>query len=253
MIVNIRQPRRAKHIKSIRNLMEILMSAASGHRRKANRPQRKLVRISLRLQALIGASIVAFDCPMTIDFAQAETLRGAAMFPSERHCAASGKLSAEMCANAAANAAAEFDEKAPRLPTRAACERLYGPCSLGFRGADGWAGRRNSVYFTPQRHGFRVVMKSDNEATVVPVARGLSFAARSATRRDAMINPKARREHASSGQQELADGVGAPDGVKGPPPPPPPVDPNFDCAAVLEPSDKGDPESGCYLAPARRR
>ena len=82
--------------------------------------------------------------------ASAEVKHGQFSFGAERSCVASGQLSGELCANAAANAQAEFDEKAPRFPTREACERAFGSsrCSVGFSGAHGWAGKKSGVYIS---------------------------------------------------------------------------------------------------------
>src|ERR1019366_856762 len=82
--------------------------------------------------------------------AAGQITHGQFSFGDERSCSASGKLSAEFCANAAANARSEFDEKAPRFPTRDGCEGVFGRggCSLGFSGAEGWAGKKSGVYFS---------------------------------------------------------------------------------------------------------
>lgn len=190
--------------------------------------------------------------------ARAEMTHGAFSYSSAQNCVAAGKIPAEICAFADQNSAAEFEEKAPRFPTRAVCEKSFGGCQLGFRGADGWAGRKGGVYFSPRRQGFRLIIKSEHDATVVPTSPGLSFAPRSALRRDASINPRTAREQtgatppAGAGQAG-AFGVPTAEGPRGTIPPRPPVDPNFDCAAVLEPGDKGDPSTGCVLAPANRR
>ncbi len=83
----------------------------------------------LRIGAFITA--MAFSAPL-----HAEMMRGAHEFATERHCAASGKLPADVCASAAANASAEFEEKAPRFSTREACQRVFrGGCAIGLRGA----------------------------------------------------------------------------------------------------------------------
>ena len=67
-----------------------------------------------------------------------------------------GKLSAEQCSNAATNVQAVFEPKAPRFPTRAACERVFpfADCSLGFEGAGGWVGKRSAIYFSPRLEVF---------------------------------------------------------------------------------------------------
>jgi len=162
-------------------------------------------------------------------------------YSDARKCVAEGRLPAEICAFAEANAAAEFEEKAPRFATRSACEQAYGPggCSLGFRGAEGWAGKKNSLFFSPRQKGFRVTVKSEHDATVVPLGSDLVFSTRSALRRDASINPRARRDEPTSPSVQHG--------------PPPPMDPNFDCSAYLDPSDKGDPRTGCAPVSAPRR
>ncbi|MBG0811716.1 DUF1190 domain-containing protein [Methylosinus sp. H3A] len=184
--------------------------------------------------------------------AAAELARGSFVFSSARNCAASGRFPAEVCAFAETNAAAEFEEKAPRFPQRALCEQIYGAggCSLGFVGADGWVGKKTAVFFSPRQRGFRVTARSERDVTVTPMAGDLQFVTRSALRRDASINPKAARATTAHGGG--AFGVSSPDGPAGPTPPHAPVDPNFDCAAVLEPTDKGDPASGCAPMRARR-
>jgi uncharacterized protein YgiB involved in biofilm formation len=194
---------------------------------------------------------------------QAQSMKGAFTYSSAHNCVSSGKLSPEICGNAEANAAAEFEEKAPRFATRGACEQAHASasCSIGFRGADGWAGRKNAVYFTLRQQGFLVTVKSEHDVVTVPLATGLTFSPRSALRRDASIKPQASRNQPATIPPRAggrpagkgAFGVSTPEGAKSPLPPPPPVDPNFDCAALLEPSAKGDPNTGCALAPNRRR
>lgn len=178
-------------------------------------------------------------------------------FGSQRHCESSSRLTPAICANAAANAAAEFEEKAPRFPTRDACERVFrGGCAVGFRGASGYAGRRDALFFSPRQQGFRVILRSSDDIRVSPTGPDLGFATRTAMTRDASIHPRGSRDyHAPSAAIGAASaatfGVATPDGAKGPLPPRPPVDPNFDCAAVLEPG--ADATTGCVLAPLRRR
>lgn len=185
--------------------------------------------------------------------ARADPARGAFTYANARACASAGRLSAEICDNAEKNAAAEFEEKAPRFPTRQACETArHGPCAVGFSGAGGWTGHKADVYFTPRQQGFRVTVKSEREATTAPLASGLSFSPRTALRRDIAISAQAPR-YWSGAAAGTRFGVATPDGAKGDAPPPPPVDPNFDCAAYLEPSAKGDTSAGCAPAPARKR
>lgn len=196
-------------------------------------------------------------------FAAAETRRGQYSYGAERSCASAGKLSAEYCANAAANAQAEFEEKAPRFPTRAACESAFAStgCSVGFKGSDGWEGKKAGVYFTPRMSGFQVTVSSEREITVTPYLNGaaIGFSRRSALHKDTRIDPHVAAQARDNWRARAAAG-GAIYGVGAPPPglgrgtlpPPPPVDPNFDCKSVLEPSAAGSADTGCYLAPARR-
>ena len=197
-------------------------------------------------------------------------------FGAERACVAGGALGTEHCANAAANAQAEFEEKAPRFPSREACERIFkiAGCSVGFSGADGWEGKKSGVYFTPRQQGFRVVANSERDITVVPYTTGptIDFTPRSVLKKDTRIDLKTAhhaRETWSAQPVRAAPPIGAQPrgaaqfGVSTPTaegaarvalPPPPSNDPNFDCAAVLEPgaaSNSNNP--GCYPAPARRR
>jgi len=201
--------------------------------------------------------------------AQADVRRGQYVFSNERSCTLGGKLSNEQCANAAANAQAEFDEKAPRFPSREACEKSFsGGCSLGFKGAEGWTGKKGGIYFSPRLQGFRVVVASERDMTVTPVSSGaaVNFSPRTILRKDTHINfadahrardnwrPTAAAYPSSGGGAGSQFGVDAPPpGEHGALPPPPPVDPNFDCAAVLEPNARDHADTGCYLAPARHR
>ena len=182
-------------------------------------------------------------------------------YGAEQNCILSGKLKPEQCANAAANAQAEFEEKAPRFPSREACERIFVPagCSVGFKGAEGWAGKKSAIYFSPRQAGFRVMVSSPSDMTVTPFASGprINFSSRSILRKDTRINPQVAHDargswrlqpSAAAGTFDVAMPSAAGDGK----PPAPPVDPNFDCASVLEPSARDHAETGCYLAPARR-
>jgi hypothetical protein len=195
--------------------------------------------------------------------ATADSFRSGYTYGSAAGCAASGRYPSQICANAAKNAAAEFEEKAPRFSSRDACERaLRAPCAIGFTGASGWSGRKGAVYFTPRQQGFRLnTAANGHDVTVTPVAGSLTFSTRSAVRLDVAISPQASRfwtyQPAPAfrpGQPAGAEfGVATPDGAKGEVPPKPPVDPNFDCAAYLDPAAGGDPSTGCAPVPLRRR
>jgi hypothetical protein len=209
--------------------------------------------------ARFGLSAAALIMATTLEPSFADMAKGSYTFSSSNNCASSGKMPTDICGFAHANAEAEFEEKAPRYPTRSLCEQVFGAgaCSLGFRGADGWAGKKKAIYFSPRQQGFRMTINSDHGITVVPLgAPGLHFSRRSALHQDASINPRALREQATpqGGQTNNAVfGAAIPEGAGGPLPPRPPIDPNFDCSAYLEPDDKGDPRTGCVLAPPNRR
>lgn len=200
-------------------------------------------------RAVLCAGVALVGAP-----ASAEIL----VFGSERHCLSSGRLSPEVCANASANASAEFEEKAPRFPDRQACEHVFhAGCSLGFRGEAGFGGRRDAIFFTPRQQGFRIIIRSGGDIRVTPVGAVGNFSSRSALTRDASIRPRGARDyrgataHADGSGAPTSFGVATPDGAKGAVPPRPPFDPDFDCASVLEPGS--DPSTGCVAAPLRRR
>jgi hypothetical protein len=135
---------------------------------------------------------------------------------------------------------------------------------LAIAGAAGWKGKRSEIYFLPRQNGFRIRVASDRKASVVPIARGVSFSPRSILQKDTHIDLRlAHRSHrarpgqfpAPRGQEPSATqfGVAVPEGIRGPVPPPPHADPHFDCASVLDPNLKGDPNTGCYPAPIHAR
>jgi len=185
--------------------------------------------------------------------------RGSYTYFSPESCASAGKMPKDACANAARNAAAEFEEKAPHYPSRAACEQAYRPggCSVSFRQG---AASGKGVSFTPRQQGFRVTVRSDNDISTIPLAPGLNFAPRPATRLAISIDPRAAgsaapRAAAGGGGPggDAVFGTSMPDGQKGPLPPPVEVDPNFDCSKYVEPSKDGRGGAGCLPAPNRAR
>ncbi|WP_170153336.1 DUF1190 domain-containing protein [Roseiarcus fermentans] len=80
-------------------------------------------------------------------------------------CRASHALTDGECAQAYANAKAEFDEKAPKFPTRAACERHFRHCMIG-----DLAGDRRTMTFIPLMRGFRI--ESGRTRQALPVVEG---------------------------------------------------------------------------------
>ena len=204
------------------------------------------------LPRLVCALLATMSC------ARAQSHRGSFNYASAQQCAADRKISSEFCANAAANAQAEFDEKAPRFPSRDSCERVHGAgrCNLGFGGG----GKSGGVFFTPRMQSFAVKVVSDRDMSVTPVVGLISVSPRSILRRDTHINPaiatQARhnlqppREAARpgfGGAREATFGLKRPEGTGGPAPPRAPVDPNFDCASVLEPGTSAG-DVGCWPA-----
>jgi hypothetical protein len=63
---------------------------------------------------------------------------------------------------------------------------------LGFKGAEGWAGKKSGIYFSPRHAGFRVLAPSPRDATVAPFALGprIRFSPRSILRKDTRIDPQ---------------------------------------------------------------
>jgi uncharacterized protein YgiB involved in biofilm formation len=202
--------------------------------------------IDLRTMLIVALASLSQATP-----GSAEVQRGSYQYYSADRCASAGKVPKEICKNAATNASAEFEEKAPHFSTRTACESAYGPgaCAISLR----QSGSRG-VSFTPRQEGFRLVVRSGNDISAQPIARGLEFSSRTAVRPAMSINPRlaglaARGRPGAAG---VVFGSSAPDGVRGPLPPPVPFDPNFDCAAFVEPSSKGDVQSACAPIPGHR-
>jgi uncharacterized protein YgiB involved in biofilm formation len=185
-----------------------------------------------------------------------ETPRGSYFYANRTQCIDDKKLDGTLCANAAANAEAEFDEKAPRFPTRHACEAAFGAgrCELGLAGTSGWSGEKRGVYFTPRQAGFRVTVRSQSDMTVLPSMSGreLGFAPRSILKLETSRSARFRREPGLAWAKRGGAGRAEPEGPAGPLPPPPVVDPGFDCSALLEPSAGQSAASGCFPVPAGR-
>jgi hypothetical protein len=94
--------------------------------------------------------------------------------------------------------------------------------------------------------------------TVAPFVAGhdLGFSPRTILRRDMRVDLRKARLSAEAwraGGPEPKFGLAnpSPGGERGPRPPRPAFDPNFNCAAFLEPGAGDDKEPGCYPAPRR--
>lgn len=185
--------------------------------------------------------------------AAAGAQRGAYTYASVDNCASAAKVPREICANAARNATAEFEEKAPHFATRAACERAFhaGGCAASFRSA----GAKGSVSFTPRQQFFRVTVRSDADISTVPVAAGLTFSSRTATRMATSIDPRAAAAAAqrTAPNARAAFGSSSPDGPKLPLPLPVPYDPDFDCSKYVELAKDKNAGPGRLPGPGMRR
>jgi uncharacterized protein YgiB involved in biofilm formation len=73
-------------------------------------------------------------------------------------CIEAGKLSPEQCENAYRNARAEFEQKAPRYASRAACERAHKRCGAQVATTGGWdaLARGAGATYVPRFVGIRV-------------------------------------------------------------------------------------------------
>lgn len=210
------------------------------------------MRLKWRFSGPAGAFLIALALPLHLTSLHAAE-RGSYTYLTAESCASANKMPKDVCSNAFRNAAAEFEEKAPHFATRAACEQAYrsGACAVSFRNA---AGAKGNVSFTPRQNGFRVVVRSDSDITTMPVSPGLNFGPRPATRLAIGID---RRHAGSAVPRPMGEGqtfgLSEPEGGRGGERPPPiPYDPNFDCSKYVEPSAKGDANSGCLPGPARR-
>ena len=224
---------------------------------------------------LAGRLVAAVFALATAPFAlagPAQPSRGSFQYASAQQCDSDRKIPAEFCANAEANARAEFDEKAPRFASREACEQSFGrgKCSLGFGAAEGASGKARAVHFSPRLDVFIVKVNGERDMSVLPQSASLRLDARTILRRDTHINPriaaqahkpvtapleppvKAAAAGGNGGLDTPHPASARPASAHGPFAAAPAPDPNFDCAAVLEPSPAGvDAGVGCY--PAHRK
>jgi len=175
---------------------------------------------------------------------------GKRIFSTSSSCELSTLLTADECRNAQANALAELDEKSPRFPSRAECEKSFRRCMIA--GFD-----RKRVEFEPALRGFEVNVRSATDKTVVPLVDGdgsvLGFHSRTVLRADAGISHMARDQAQARWAQEqkaraAANSAGAPAGeldVGGEAP---------NSRALNSPSpDNAPPSEADLAAQARRR
>ncbi|UZF94222.1 DUF1190 domain-containing protein [Bosea sp. NBC_00550] len=87
-------------------------------------------------------------------------------------CIAAGLLTAEQCEFAYRNARAEFEQRAPRYASRAACERSHKRCGAQIVSAGGWEsfGKGGATY-VPRFVGVRVTGEGAARRTL-PVVEG---------------------------------------------------------------------------------
>ena len=180
------------------------------------------------------------------------------VYESAEHCLLDGELDATRCANAAANARAEYEERVPRFASREACARAFAETGCA-------ENSRAEGFFSPRQTGFRVEIKSWREQWVRPVVSGppIRFEPRSILRRDLYVHPHYARlwtgpeEAAPRPQRAVLPAEGRPVSPRvmetspSHPPPRAPADENFDCASLLEPSERAHADISCY--PARTR
>jgi uncharacterized protein YgiB involved in biofilm formation len=215
----------------------------------------------VKISAWRSRSVAVAAIAISVAPAFAEMQRGSYSYATLEQCVDAGQLGDALCANAVANAEAEFDEKAPRFSTRRECEARFGAgrCELGLAGAGGWSGKRQGIFFMPRQSGFRVTVRSEADMTVVPtmLGRELGFGARSILRLQTGRSGKFRQEAQPAWRNRgvaFGQPPGAPQnaGASRPLPPPPPFDPSFDCSSLLEPSADKPASTGCYPAPSNR-
>jgi uncharacterized protein YgiB involved in biofilm formation len=106
-----------------------------------------------------GSLALAFLCLVSISTAIAQS---APEYGSRSACERGARFTTEQCANAFANAQAEWDEGTPRFPTRAGCQARFGRCQI--------AGiSRGKPSFQPVMEKV-VILDRGSNVTVLPVA-----------------------------------------------------------------------------------
>jgi hypothetical protein len=127
--------------------------------------------------ARASAVAAALLCALQMSDAQARQRKASAhplptssaTFTDEATCVAKAALDATDCHNAAMNAHAEYQEKAPRLSSNDACARFFGAHNCSMRIGGGLQG----IAFVPSYRGFRLVPGKGNEETMtLPVLAG---------------------------------------------------------------------------------
>jgi hypothetical protein len=155
-------------------------------------------------------------------------------------CSAGGVLTAEECQRAFRNAAAEFDEKAPRFAKRGECEAFFQRCMVGLAGS---GGDRRGVYFLPQMRAVRIAI-TPRDKTVTPLPQvdhpAVTFAARTLLRAEDKLSSQRRAEaQARWDKRDERPTDGAPDA------------PTFGAEEELAPPKPGEITS--WPIPANRR
>jgi len=153
-------------------------------------------------------------------------------YGSRAACERAARFSTDQCANAFANAQAEWDEGTPRFPARAACEARFGRCQI--------AGiSRGKPSFQPVMDKVIILDRGSN-VTVLPVApKGqpavVRFSERSIQQRKTERSDRKQQEaqkrwEANWAAAEAGDGAagaGAADANSFSPEKPEPFDPNW--------------------------
>ena len=176
--------------------------------------------VALRLAALLGL--------LGLPACHASAQSAGIDYGSRAACERGGRFSADQCANAFANAQAEWDEGTPRFPTRPACEARFGRCQI--------AGvSRGKPSFQPVMDKV-VILDRGSNVTVLPVApRGqagvVRFSERSIQQRrtersDRKQQEAQKRWEASWTAPEAGEGAAGPDAAFAPEKPEP-FDPNW--------------------------
>jgi hypothetical protein len=141
-------------------------------------------------------------------------------------CQQAGRLTAQQCANAFANTAAELSEASPRFAARGDCERYFAKCSI----LD-ISGRK--VTFGPTQQGVEIVGSGGRTMALPVVAwRGprVDYRPRPVDEKALQVSPKRRVQAQAAWKAQLDAAAAPPAGVDGavlPPEPFEPFDPDW--------------------------